>query len=119
MTSKQYAVCVTEAQEYTGRDAYISDLALSSMWGDLPEDDIPQARLAQLGRIYDAVHRSVKDIAAEAGISARKMAIRFCIPQRTVENWCCSGESARQCPLYTRLMMQECLGIYAPDVDPF
>lgn len=115
MTSKQYAVCVTEAQEYTGRDAYISDLALSSMWGDLPDDDIPQARLSQLGRIYDAVHRSVKDIAAEAGISAREMAIRFCIPQRTLENWCMG---VNKCPLYTRLMLQESLGIYAPNVDP-
>ena len=115
MTSKQYAVCVTEAQEYTGRDTYISDLALSSMWGDLPDDDIPQERLSQLGRIYDAVHRSVKDIAAEAGISAREMAIRFCIPQRTMENWCMG---VNKCPLYTRLMLQESLGIYAPNVDP-
>ena len=115
MTSKQYRTCVTEAQEYTDREAYISDLALSSMWGDLPEDDIPNARLSQLGRIYDAVHRSVKDIAAEAGISAREMAIRFCIPQRTLENWCMG---VNKCPLYTRLMLQESLGIYSPNVDP-
>ena len=115
MTSKQYSTCVTEAQEYTDRDAYISDLALSSMWGDLPEDDIPNARLPPLGRIYDAVHRSVKDIAAEAGISAREMAIRFCIPQRTLENWCMG---VNKCPLYTRLILQESLGIYSPNVDP-
>lgn len=86
MNNKQYSTCATEAQHYTDREAYISDLALSSMWGDLPEDEIPQDRLAQLGRIYDAVHRSVKDVAAEAGISARKLAIRFCIPQSTLEN---------------------------------
>ena len=114
MTSKQYAFCVTEAQNYTDRESYISDLALSSMWGDRPEYDIPQARLAQLSHIYDAVHRSVKDIAAEAGISAREMAIRFCIPQRTLENWCMG---VNKCPLYTRLMLQESLGIYAPNVD--
>ena len=111
MTDKQYSICVTEAQNYTDRDAYISDMALSSMWGDSPDAPIPQDRLEQLGSIYDAVHRSVKDIAAAAGISVRAMAIRFCIPQRTAEGWCCSGKSARDCPLYTRLMMQECLGL--------
>ena len=111
MTDNQYAICVTEAQNYTDRDAYISDLSLSPMWGDLPDDDIPQARIEQIGIIYDAVHRSIKQIAADAGMSVRAMAIRFCIPQRTVEGWCCIGESARQCPIYTRLMMQECLGM--------
>ena len=111
MTDKQYSICVTEAQNYTDRDAYISDMALSSMWGDSPDTPIPQDRLEQMGTIYDAVHRSVKDIAAAAGLSVRAMAIRFCIPQRTVEGWCCTGKSARDCPLYTRLMMQECLGL--------
>lgn len=115
MTIKQYSTCVTEAQNYTDRDAYISDLALSSMWGDGAEDDIPQDRLAQLGSIYDAVHRSVKDIASAAGISAREMAIRFCIPQRTMENWCMG---VNKCPLYTRLMLQEALGIYSQNVAP-
>ena len=115
MTIKQYSTCATEAQHYTDRESYISDLALSSMWGDGPEDDIPQDRLSQLGSIYDAVHRSVKDIASAAGISARKLAIRFCIPQRTLENWCMG---VNKCPLYTRLLIQESLGVYSPNVDP-
>lgn len=111
MTDKQYSFCINEAKNYTDRDAYISDLALSSIWGDGPEDDIPTARIEQLGSIYDAVHRSIKEIAAEAGMSVRAMAIRFCIPQRTVESWCGATDAGRQCPLYTRLMMQECLGL--------
>ena len=111
MTDKQCTICITEAQNYADRGAYISDMALSSMWGDIPDAQIPQDRLDQLGSIYDAVHRSIKQIAADAGMSVRAMATRFCIPQRTVEGWCCSGESARQCPLYIRLMMQECLGL--------
>ena len=115
MTHEQFYEAVSEIVNYTDRDAYISDLALSSMWGDGPDDDIPQDRLAQLGSIYDAVHRSVKDIASAAGISAREMAIRFCIPQRTMENWCMG---VNKCPLYTRLTLQESLGIYAPNVDP-
>ena len=51
----------------------------------LPDDHNPPARMEQLGSIYDAVHRSIKEIAAEAGISVRAMAIRFCIPRSTLE----------------------------------
>ena len=106
MTDKQYYYCVAEATNYADLDAYISDLALSSIWGDA--EDIPPERLEALGQIWDATHRSVKDIAAAAGLSYRKLAERFCIPYRTMENW--SAES-RECPLYLRLMMQECLGL--------
>lgn len=108
MTDKQYNLCVSEAINYTGRDAYISDLTLSSLWGDAPEAEIPADRIDQLGSIYDAVHRSVADIAKAAGLSQRKLAERFCIPYRTVENWC-GGQ--RECPFYLRLMIQECLGL--------
>lgn len=108
MTDKQYSTCILEVQNYTDRDAYISDLALSSIWGDDPEAEIPAQRIEQLGSIYDAVHRSVADIAKAAGLSQRKLAERFCIPYRTVENWC-GGQ--RECPVYLRLMMQECLGL--------
>lgn len=107
MTDKQYTICVAEAQNYTDREAYISDLSLSSMWGDGPEDDIPTARIEQLGSIYDAVQRSVKQIASDAGMSQRKLAERFCIPVRTIEDWCAGKRTP---PDYVRLMMQELLG---------
>lgn len=110
MTNKQYAICVSESANYTDREAYISDLALSSIWGDSPDSSIPPERIDQLGSIYDAANRSIKDIAA-AGLSNRKLAERFCIPYRTMENWC-AGVS--DCPIYTRLMMQQCLGLYNP-----
>lgn len=108
MTDKQYSTCATEAQNYTDRDAYISDLALSSIWGDGPDDPIPQDRIEKLESIYDAVHRSIKDIAKDAGLSQRKLAERFCIPVRTVEDWCAGKRTP---PDYVRLMMQELLGL--------
>lgn len=108
MTDKQFFVCYNEVANYTDRDAYISDLVLSSIWGDAPENDIPSDRLEALGEIWDAAHRSVREIAAAAGLSHRKLAERFCIPYRTMENWCVGS---RDCLDYTRLMMQECLGL--------
>lgn len=108
MTNKQYRLCVAEAENYTDREAYISDLALSSVWSDAADAEIPDERIRALGEIWDACNRSVKQIAAEAGISCRAMAERFCIPYRTMEDW--SG-GHHDSPLYMRLMMQELLGL--------
>lgn len=108
MTNKQYLTCVQEAANYANRESYISDLALSSIWGGSEDSDIPADRMQQLGNVWDAVSRSVKEIAADAGISQRKLAERFCIPYRTMEDW---GAGKSTCPIYTRLMMQECLGL--------
>lgn len=107
MNNKQFCTCVREADNYQDRDAYVSDLVLSSIWEDDPEDEIPEARVDAVGKIWDATHKSVKQIAADAGLAQRKLAERFCIPYRTMESWC-GGQ--RECPAYVRLMMQELLG---------
>lgn len=108
MDRKSFSLCIAEVPAYADRDSYISDLALSSLWGNAPEADIPQKRIDKLGQVWDAANRSTKEIAAAAGLSHRKLAERFMIPYRTMEDWC---RGARECPLYVRLMMQECLGI--------
>lgn len=108
MTNKQFYICVGEAPCYADRDSYISDIALSTLWEDDESIEIPPERIADLGSIWDACNRSVKDIASAAGLSQRKLAERFCIPYRTVEDWC-AGK--RECNIYIRLMMQECIGI--------
>lgn len=108
MTDKQFFACVAEIDNYTYRDAYISGIALSSMWGDAEDAPIPEDRISTLGQIWDACHRSVKQIASAAGLSQRKLAERFCIPYRTVENW---GSGVTAPPHYILLMMQECLGL--------
>ena len=38
-----------ETGAYTDRDAYISDMALSSVWGDAEDANVPAERLALLG----------------------------------------------------------------------
>lgn len=108
MTLMQHRFAVSEAANYTDIDAYISDLSLSSEWGDDETADIPVERIDALRQIWTACRRSVKEIAADAGLSQRKLAERFCIPYRTMENW---GSGSRECPLYLRLAMQECLGL--------
>lgn len=112
-----YEIALEEAKNYTDRDAYVSDLSLSSVWGDLyGAEEIPAARIEWLSSIWDALHRSVRDIASDAGMSQRALARRFSVPYRTMEDWC---RGASGCPVYVRLMMQECLGLVRPAIRPW
>ena len=108
MKNKIYYTCLSEALNYSDRDDYVSDLALSSIWEDEAEE-IPSDRIEWLGQLWDAVHRSVKDICRDAGMTQTATADYFSVPQRTFGNWC---TGSRECPTYTRLMMQEILGLY-------
>ena len=105
MTSKQYRLCVTEAANYKDMDAYVSDLELSSIWED---DNLTASRRQALRSVYAATNRSIREIVSAAGMTQAAFAEAFCIPLRTVENWC---TGCRECPLYTRLMIQKCLGL--------
>lgn len=106
MTDTQFAACVREVPDYADIDAYVSNLALSSMWGD---NDTPEAT-ARFGlrSIYTAVNRTPKEIVAASGLSQAAFAERYCIPKRTVEDWC---RGVAKCPLYTRLLLQRAEGL--------
>lgn len=108
MNRKTFAACAAEVAAYTDRNDYISDMALSSLWGDTPEAEIPQSRIDELGQVWDAVNRPVREIVAHTGLSQAAFASLYLIPRRTVEDWC---REIRQCPLYTRLLLQEAAGI--------
>lgn len=108
MTNPQFSACVREVPAYTDIDAYVSDLALSSMWGDAEGAEIPAHRITDLRTVYTAVNRPIRDIVAASGLSQVAFAERYCIPRRTVENWC-SG--VNECPLYTRLLLQRAEGL--------
>lgn len=115
MTTKQFCFCASHCASYTDPDAYASDLALSDIWGDAPDADIPAARLAALRGIYAAVSRPVREIVSTTGLSQAAFAERLCIPLRTVEDWC---RGLRDCPVYVRLLIQQALGQYTPPISP-
>ena len=108
MTTIQYLACVSETQNYTDIDAYVSDLAMSSIWEDAEEAEIPADRIEDLRAIFTAANRSIKQIAAAAGMSMNKLADRFAIPRRTVENW---SAGVRTPSLWELLVIQEALGL--------
>lgn len=113
MTDKLFYTLWAAALDCTDRDAYVSDWALSSAWGDAPEADILAIRIEMLGQLWDAAHLTIRDIRAHTGLSQAAFAVRYCIPRRTVENWE-SGD--RQCVDYVRLLLAEAVGLYTrPD----
>ncbi len=109
MTDFQFNVLWAEALASADRDAFVSDAALSSIWGDAPDAAIPDDRLQQLGQLWDAAHLTVKEIRAATGLSQAAFAQRFCIPRRTVENW---ESGTNTCPVYVRLLLAQAVGLY-------
>ncbi|MCD8052234.1 MAG: hypothetical protein LUE89_11260 [Clostridiales bacterium] len=110
MTDKIFCKLFGEALADEDRDAFCSDWALSSIWGDpeeLAEGDELTALAEACGKVWDLARMSVKDIRSATGLTQGEFAVRFCIPRRTVENW----ESRGGCPPYVRLMLARLCGL--------
>ena len=97
---------LAETSAYTDQDAYISDMALSSIWGDDPEDEIPAERIELLRRVWDFAHMDFSALRKASGLTQAAMADRFGIPLRTIENW---DSGVRTPPGYVLRMMAEIL----------
>ena len=114
MTNKDFFTLWGAALAAPDRNLYVAEWSNSIIWGepeDITDDDL--LRIADYcGQLWDAAHMTVRQIKEELGMTHAQMAERFCIPKRTVENWCAAGgKESRNCPDYVRLMMMEALGI--------
>lgn len=114
MTIYQYHLALTEIDDYTDRDAFVSDLSLSSAF---PEESDFTETVSALSMIWDAYHMTIRDLRTAAGLSRMGFSRRFRIPIRTIENWECTCPNARECPVYVRLLIAEALGLM-PEVTP-
>lgn len=108
MTHKQYYDAVAEIANYSDRDAYISDLSLSSMWG---EDANPLLVAGDVASIWDAWHMSIKELRAVTGLSQVAFGRRFLVPVRSIVNWETPGTNHRDCPPYVRMLIADALGL--------
>ena len=91
---------------FSDREAFIADLSRDDVWLDPDDADIPADRLTLLGSIYDLTHATVRGLCKQYSLSHAQFAARFCIPLRTVDNWC-TGE--RKAPAYVVAMAAELL----------
>lgn len=109
MTDKLFYMIFTDAQGIADRDAFISDWALSSVWGDAEDAEVPADRLLELGMIWDVAHASFADIVAASGLKLVDFAARFAIPYSTAQKW---YYNLSRCPAYTRLLLARAVGMY-------
>lgn len=99
----------SEALSSPDCNTYVSDWAMSSIWGNTAEEDASAARIDALARIWYAAHLTIRDIRAHTGLSQAAFSIRYCIPVRTLEDW---ERGVRSCPDYLRLLLAQATGIY-------
>ena len=114
MTINQYHIALIEIDHYTDRDAFVSDLSLSSAF---PEESDLTETVSELSMIWEAYHMKIRDLRTASGLSRMDFSRRFHIPIRTIENWECTGPNARECPVYVRLLIAEAIGLM-PEVTP-
>lgn len=93
---------IQDAISTPDRDAFVSDWALSSAWGDEPTAPIPVDRVQYLAKLWEDVRKSVAELRAMTGLTQGKFAAWYGIPPRTVQNW---ESGASNAPEYVRLML--------------
>jgi len=98
-----------ETGAYADRDAYISDMALSGVWGSTEDAEIPAERLTLLGAIWDGAHCTIPELLKKHGLTQTGFAQYFNIPLRTVQDWC---GGRRACPPYIAAMAAEILAVH-------
>lgn len=101
MNIEQRNLALSEMAHYADRDAWLSDVALSSVWDD-PEDqaDIPQERIDALIHLWDAVHLPIRELLAP--LTLAQASREFYVPYRTMQDW---FAGRRECPVYVRLYL--------------
>lgn len=107
MTDKQIHRYFVEAAAYSNPDAFASDVSLSLLDPEDPNQQIDIAVFDQLRTLWHVINDPFKAFLALLGLTQTQCATRFCIPIRTVQHWAL-GE--RVCPSYIRLMMAELCG---------
>lgn len=105
MTNHQFYTLWGEAITSPDRDAFVSDAALSSLWGE--DDADPMAHVPELEKLWDAAHTGVKAIREFACMTQAEFAARHLVPLRTLQRW-----EKGECPEHIRLFLLESEGVY-------
>lgn len=105
MTNHQFYTLWGEAITSPDRDAFVSDAALSSLWGE--DDADPMAHVPELEKLWDAAHTPVRAIRELACMTQAEFAARHLVPLRTLQRW-----EKGECPEHIRLFLLESEGVY-------
>lgn len=104
MTRKQRNFAIREMANYEDMEVWVSDIALSSIWNDPEDADIPQDRILELYALWGILHKPPRELFAPLGI--KDLSERFAIPYRTVQNW---YDGNRECAGWIRLLLHDAI----------
>lgn len=113
MENKVFNLLWNEALIDNDCETYVSNWALSSIWGDSSDEGVPVNRIDTLEGIWNAAHLSFRDIRNHTGLTRAEFCRSYCIPIRTVEDW---ESGTRSCPDYLRLLLMQDVGMYKKPV---
>lgn len=106
MTDKQFFNIYRAALAQPDVDMFIGECRYHDYFDDVAAE--PDEIAAVLRNIHHVAHMTIRELIAEAGLTQTAFAQRFCIPLRTVQNWC-GGQN--KCTDYDKLMAAEILGV--------
>jgi len=107
-----FALLWEAALSATDRELFVSEWRSSAIWGE--PWDIKEKELIYIAdycmRVYEIAHMEIKEMIKKANMTQTVFAERFCIPKRTVENWCGKTSAARKPTDWQRLLIARQLG---------
>ncbi len=109
MTDQMFYKLWMDALSQPDEDMYIAEYGYPDYFDEIGKDY--DEVVSVLRSIHKIAHISFKEILKESGLTQRGCSIKFCIPLRTIENWCLNTENARKCPDWIRLMFCRQLGL--------
>lgn len=91
------------------RDAFLSDWALSSRWGeeDTTDGDELVERGKACGHVWDVARMGIREIREVAGLTQAMLSKRLAIPLSTIQVW----EEREDCPDYVKFMVALLTGV--------
>lgn len=105
MPDKTFYTMLYDASNYTDRDAFASDWALSSVWDGDPREPVELAHLC--GRVWDIAHLTVRSIRSMTGLTREMFAYQIGASPRTVETW----EQTGKTPPYVIVLLARVYGL--------
>ena len=101
---KDFQMLWSTAFECEDKDRYITDNEAILGKAFRTQDK----RQEYLGKIWDVAHLSIRELIDKTGYNQTSFARHFCIPHRTVQNWC---NSVNTCPPWVKLGLARQLGM--------
>ena len=119
ITGELYVQIANGLRVYTDEASYVKAMTDCPVWNRVPARYSKERRKEVLTQYWQLAHKSLRLVAHELNYPHRQLAMQFGIPERTFSAWTFKEDARNhaECPLHTKLMIYECLGLFPFDID--